>query len=386
MICVCTHRCVSPYPLTLTAAPPQPRSLEGDGPDPQRPVPSIPTLPPHLRVVRGEAALALPIARRLVSQANPDIDDAARRLVASAPAHNISLANTFATVDNDGPPASGQSTAAGSLRVRQTCLAVLGAGRTAMMFISEPLRTGDWGGSELAFAERVHVVNACCDMLAREHAHDVALAQALPDPDERYATRVFDAAGFRSVGTLKYMRRLPKPHDKKLSLGPDLSLCDKFPQGVHVQSLSQLPPELRDEHCVRAMDASYESTLDCPELCGLRETRDILASHKSTGQHDPNLWWIIYYNNQPLGCAFFSPCAEQRTCELVYLGLGPPLRGKGLARMLLGHGIAETNRINSVWSMSCAVDERNAPALKLYESMHFRAFARRRALVRRLHP
>ncbi|MFN7314159.1 MAG: GNAT family N-acetyltransferase [Phycisphaerae bacterium] len=378
----------------MTAAPPQPRSLEGDGPDPQRPAPVLPALPPHIRVVRGEPALALPIARRLVSQANPDIDDAARRLVASAPAHNISLANTFATVDHDGPPAvsapglpviSGAAPGAGSLRVRQTCLAVLGAGRTAMMFISEPLRVGDWGGSELAFAERVHVVNACCDMLAREHANEVALAQALPDPDERYATRVFDAAGFRSVGTLKYMRRLPKPHDKKLSLGNDLSQYDKFPQGVHVQSLSQIAPHLRDEHCIRAMDASYESTLDCPELCGLRETRDILASHKSTGQHDPNLWWIIYYNNEPLGCALFSPCAEQRTCELVYLGLGPPLRGKGLARLLLGHGIAETNRINSVWSMSCAVDERNAPALKLYESMHFRAFARRRALVRRLH-
>ncbi|MFY7895229.1 MAG: hypothetical protein ACOVP8_03265, partial [Phycisphaerales bacterium] len=225
----------------MTAAPPQPRSLEGDGPDPQRPAPVLPALPPHIRVVRGEPALALPIARRLVSQANPDIDDAARRLVASAPAHNISLANTFATVDHDGPPAvsapglpviSGAAPGAGSLRVRQTCLAVLGAGRTAMMFISEPLRVGDWGGSELAFAERVHVVNACCDMLAREHANEVALAQALPDPDERYATRVFDAAGFRSVGTLKYMRRLPKPHDKKLSLGNDLSQYDKFPQGV----------------------------------------------------------------------------------------------------------------------------------------------------------
>lgn len=364
-----------PYPPPLTAAIPQPRSLEGDGPE------KVPPLPPHIRVVRGEASLAIPIARRLVSQSNPDIDEAARRLVASAPAHNIDLTNTFATIDNDGPPSLA---APSTLRVRQTCLAVFGAGRTAMMFVSEPIRTGDLGGSELAFAERVHAVNACCDMLAREHAHKVVLAQALPDPDERYATRVFDAAGFRSVGTLKYMRRLPKPHDKKLSLGSDLSQFANFPQGVHVHSLSQVPADVRDDHCIRAMDASYEATMDCPELCGLRSTRDILASHKSTGQHDPNLWWIIYYNNQPLGCAFFSPCPEQRTCELVYLGLGTPLRGKGLARVLLGHGIAETARINSVWSMSCAVDERNEPALRLYESMQFRAFARRRALVRPL--
>jgi ribosomal protein S18 acetylase RimI-like enzyme len=371
MIPHCDAGAADTLPFVVSIAVPHPRSLGGDGPDP-----SVPALPPHVRVVRGSAGLALAIARRLVSQANPDIDEAARRLIASAPAHNIDLANTFATVDDDGPGAS--------VRVRQTCLSVFGAGRTAMMFVSEPLRTGDLGGSDLAFAERVHVVRACCEMLTREHADKVVLAQALPDPDERYATRVFDAAGFRSVGTLKYMRRLPKPHDKKLLLAADLSQCDKFPQGVHVQSLSQVAADVRDEHCLRAMDASYEATMDCPELCGLRSTRDILASHKSTGQHDPNLWWIIYYNHQPMGCAFFSPCPEQRTCELVYLGLGTPLRGKGLARQLLGHGIAECARLNSAWSMSCAVDERNEPALKLYESLQFRAFARRRALVRPL--
>jgi ribosomal protein S18 acetylase RimI-like enzyme len=52
--------------------------------------------------------------------------------------------------------------------------------------------------------------------------------------------------------------------------------------------------------------------------------------------------------------------------------------------MLLSHGIAESAARNSVWSMSCAVDERNEPALRLYEAMQFRAFARRRALVRPL--
>lgn len=354
----------------MSIAVPQPRSLEGDGPE------KLPPLPPNVRILRGEASLYHAIARRLVSQSNPDIDDAAHRLVDSAPAHNIDLTNTFATIDSDGPNST--------QRVRQACLTVFGAGRTAMMFVSEPLRSGDWGGSDLAFAERVYTVNACCEMLSRERTPHVILAQALPDPDERYATRVFEAAGFRSVGTLKYMRRLPKPHDRKLSLGPDLSQYDKFPQGCRVLSLAQIPQADRDDHCIRAMDASYEATMDCPELCGLRETRDILASHKSTGTHDPNLWWIIYYNNEPLGCAFFSPCPEQRTCELVYLGLGSPLRGKGLARMLLSHGIAESAARNSVWSMSCAVDERNEPALRLYEAMQFRAFARRRALVRPL--
>jgi GNAT superfamily N-acetyltransferase len=256
-----------------------------------------------------------------------------------------------------------------------------------MMFLSEPIRAGDWGGSEAAFAERTHVIDACCKMLAREHLPKVVLAQALPDPDERFAIRAFTAANFSSVGTLKYMRRLPKPHDRKMSLGTDLSqgpAAEKFPAGVRVLSVSRIAPDLRDAHCVAAMDASYEATLDCPELCGLRSTVDILASHKSTGTFDPSLWWIVYYNDQPLGCAFFSPCPDQRTCELVYLGLGTPLRGKGLARTLLAHGIGIVANLSGSWSMTCAVDERNEPALRLYEAMQFRAFARRCALVRPL--
>ena len=39
-----------------------------------------------------------------------------------------------------------------------------------------------------------------------------------------------------------------------------------------------------------ALDRSYVDTMDCPELCGMRATADILASHKATGEFDPSLW------------------------------------------------------------------------------------------------
>lgn len=268
-----------------------------------------------------------------------------------------------------------------------------GAGRTAMIFLSEPVRTGDLGGYASARLERAHAIATGCKTLAREMQDRLVLVQSLPALDERWAIDALSDAGFQSVGSLMYMRRPPRTNDAKLSLGPDLSKIE-WPSGVQVVSVRQWETNSCglaatsthgcgsvDEALVVAMDASYIDTLDCPELCGLRSTADILTSHKATGIHDQSLWWIVMYEGKPHGCALFSPCPDQRSVELVYLGLSPALRGKGLGLKLMRHGIGECAKLNVTWSMACAVDERNAPAIKLYESLQFRGFSRRAAFV-----
>jgi mycothiol synthase len=122
-------------------------------------------------------------------------------------------------------------------------------------------------------------------------------------------------------------------------------------------------------------------TLDCPELCGLRETRDVLDSHRSAGRFDPALWWMVRREGKPAGALLLNPSPAQGHVELVYLGLAPELRGCGVARRLMLTGLsALAGRAER--DVTLAVDTRNTPALRLYESLGFRPFARRTALVR----
>jgi ribosomal protein S18 acetylase RimI-like enzyme len=334
-------------------------------------------------VVRVSKELELAAATRLVSQSNPDIETAARRLVASAPVHGIDLSLIWGTLE----PGKTRKP-----KVRQACLAVLGAGRTAMLFVSEPAPDGDFGDAGAALAERIAVIDAACEHLGKEVSDHVQIAQALPDPAEPWSVEAFTGAGFVNVGNLSYLRReagplpqtpaAPGAKGKAARTDPPLNLGP----GVTLRRVSELATQGLDETMVEALDRTYIDTLDCPELCGLRETRDVLDSHRDTGQYDPKLWWLVFLNGEPHGCALFSRCPEVRAAELVYLGLSPALRGRGMGRTLLRMGIEEVRREHPTWSMTLAVDHRNAPARHLYESLGFRPFGERVAFVRRVVP
>ncbi len=305
-------------------------------------------------------------AQRLVSQSAGDLAVAASRLVNSAKDFGIELGFSHGTVD----------TVAGRPRVRQACLPVLGSGRTAMIFVSEPMTQGDPGGEAVAGAERAACVRAACEFLAREKSDVVKVAQGLPEAREVWSMLALQDAGFLSVGRLSYLRR---------PIGDRTGGYDRlptWPDGVEVVPLTTFATHRWDEMLVTALDRSYIDTMDCPELCGMRATTDILASHKATGEFDPTLWWVFLLRGEPHGCLLLTKCPEQRTLELVYLGLSPQLRGQGLSRAALWMGMQAAKPSCLGWNVACAVDLRNAPALKLYGRLGFRSFSERTAMVR----
>lgn len=338
------------------------------------------------RVVRVTPALQQAAAERLVSQRSEDIATAARQLVASAPNFGIDLSLTWVTIEESqrtsrlmGKPAR--------VKVRQACLAVPGSGRTAMCFVSEPASSGEVDA--LATAERAACISAACKHFDAM-SHDVGIAQALPDPLEAWAVSAFGAAGFHGVGTLGYLRREPGPLASPGS-GSGMSGAsaefEPWPAGVELVRYDELRSRAggsigADRDVMRALDRSYLDTLDCPELCGLRETVDVLASHRATGSPDPTMWWVVFLKGEAEGCVLLNPCPDLQTVELVYLGLGPLLRGKGVGRRLLTMGISRARTLHPGWAVTCAVDERNVPALRLYDALGFRSFGRRVAMVR----
>jgi ribosomal protein S18 acetylase RimI-like enzyme len=325
----------------------------------------VSTTPSHSRpvAVRIPKELDVAAAARLVGENRAQKGFSARRMVTAAAMHGIDFSLAWGTVDRrgDGRPA----------RIRHLCLAVPGSGRTAMMMLAPPAARQE---SELDHLERVACVEAACRGL-EEHRPEVRLAQALTDPDESWATSAFAAAGFLTVGQLAYLRA-------PLKRAAAQAAAPVWPEGITVRNIRSAAPGEPDHRLlIQALDRSYLDTLDCPELCGMRETADILDSHRATGIFNPRLWWLVFLHDEPHGCILLSHIPDHNCVELVYLGLSPQLRGRGLGRQLLEMGMG-ASRGATAEHIACAVDLRNAPARALYEKVGFREFGQRVASVK----
>jgi ribosomal protein S18 acetylase RimI-like enzyme len=247
-------------------------------------------------------------------------------------------------------------------RFDSTVLAVPSQGRTAMVFASHPTAAAQT-------ASIAQLIDHACRKTA---AWDVDLAQALLDPNEGLERRMFEAAGFLELAQLSYLER---PISRVSPLPP------RWPAGVR----ARIEPyrEALDGDLATILNLSYEQTLDCPGLYGLRRTEDIIAGHKATGRFEPSLWTLLWVDEQPAGVVLINPFPGHKTTELVYIGLAPFARGRGLGRPLLRHGLCllQGRREHSI---TLAVDQRNTPALALYASEGFRPAVQRVAMIRSL--
>lgn len=283
-------------------------------------------------------------AARLMASASSDTDAGDRFLLATQE-HGVQLDEFWGVSDTpDGP-------------LQAVALLVPSPGATAMVFTSPIL---DKKG-----VQRVtQLLKAACGRTT-----GVKLAQALFETNDTLSRSAFMLAGFRTVGELLYLRR-DWSRVRSEAASPPLDA------GVTIENWRQGD----DDDLASALERSYIDTMDCPELCGLRDSCDVIASHRSIGEFDPTLWWIVRLDQQPAGALLLNPSPPMDHTELVYMGLAPELRGKGLASLLLRKGIASLAH-RKCRSLTCAVDSRNIPARKLYERNGFREFSRRSAFV-----
>lgn len=356
-----------------------------------------------IRVVPVPFDLRLSAAARLLGDQAGDPLIAAQRFLESAPQLGVDLDLLWCVLEDATP---------GRMPiVRNVSLAVLGTGRTAMMFVSGPARRGLkstlLGGkpTSIDHAERVALIRHASEQVGQIKIRPARLAQSLLDTKEHDAARAFMDAGFMRLGDLAYLRRrLPKT-------GPGASLdspaVPTWPAGVEVTSIPDLfakghSASTIDGWLIDALERSYIDTQDCPELCGLRDVSDVLESHRSVGIYDPALWWLVFRDGQPRGCMLLSACPEHQSVELVYLGLAPEARGMGLGSMLLGFGVRRLYQtvvasspsahppepghpvVSGAGGLTCAVDTRNAAAMRLYQRAGFERFATRIPMVRSL--
>jgi len=201
----------------------------------------------------------------------------------------------------------------------------------------------------------------------------MSLAQVLADPGSGIATVLTRRpAGFEPLAELAYLQtsvRRPPP------VGDDGGLrWQTYDASTHGAFAA-------------AVLATYVDSLDCPTLNGLRDIDDILAGHKAAGEFDPRLWFLLSDPTtvRPAAVLLLGPTAAAGTMELVYLGVAPSHRGRGLGGLLVRKALAATAE-SQLAKLSLAVDAQNAPALKLYYRHGLQRFCTKVALMRDLRP
>ena len=174
------------------------------------------------------------------------------------------------------------------------------------------------------------------------------------------------AAGFQHVSDLLYL----------------VCLADDFPTHPPCPELQFEPysPALHARFA-QLVDATYEDTLDCPAVNGVRDVDDVLQGYRATGHFSPKRWFIVRHQGEEIGCLILTDYPEHATWELIYLGLLPAARGRGWGVGIVRHalwlaGQASRNRL------VLAVDAANEPALRMYAAAGFQAWDQTSVYIR----
>lgn len=232
-------------------------------------------------------------------------------------------------------------------RLVGACVAAESAGRAALVFV--PTRDG----RHVNLAATGKALDAL-RLAAWERG--IQLLEVLLAPLARSAGTMLSEAGFRYLTQLRYLRRTVQTEPPSECPTIDLDWTPYTPEAVPL-------------FCA-ALDRSYVQSLDCPELTGLRATREVLAGHQSTGEFDPSLWWVASQAGEPVGILLQSRIAGLPALEIVYVGVAQPVRGTGVANALLHRALADARRFCAT-TITLAVDGRNTPALRMYRRWRF---------------
>lgn len=185
---------------------------------------------------------------------------------------------------------------------------------------------------------------------------DLTIGQVILEPGDFAMRAVLEQNGFPHLTDLHYM-----------VLKPDSARNIECPLGVETEPFR---PEENTERFARALDRTYLGTLDCPELEGLRTAQEAILAHQATGKFDPNMWWLFRHHTRDAGVLFLNEHPDRDLFEIVYLGVVPEARGKGLGQIMVEWAKTEAGRKKR--SLVLAVDARNHPARRLYERAGFR--------------
>jgi mycothiol synthase len=242
-------------------------------------------------------------------------------------------------------------------RMSWALLPVTSPGRT-MLLLSPPLLPAGLDAGPL--------IEACCRWFCERGG---LFAQVLLDPPDGMLRGFFEQHSFRHIAELEYLqanvRRTAPPA--------------QLPPGFHWRTYSP------DSHHLfaRVISQSYLGSLDCPALNGLREIEDIIAGHRASGECDERFWFVLLERDEPLGVLLLTRVPRHEMAELVYLGLSPQARRRGIGDLMMRQAFWAVTQMG-LGRITLAVDSLNEPALKLYYRHGLQHAGRKSAMLREL--
>jgi ribosomal protein S18 acetylase RimI-like enzyme len=196
------------------------------------------------------------------------------------------------------------------------------------------------------------------------------LAQALLAPEEACLAAPLVRNGFVRVTSLHYMR-----HDmdqEVAGFATDIACRHAGAACLEYTIYGAVDVSRFEQTLLR----TYDDTLDCPELNGVRELREIIEGHQAQGVHDPERWWLAEEAGQACGVLLVADIPDLSAWDLSYVGVVPEARGRGIGRALVCKALVEAHAAG-VSRMTLAVDSRNQPARRLYRNLGFRVTEQR---------
>lgn len=285
-----------------------------------------------------------------------DRRDALRRALATAPGRLAA-----------GADAKGFLSYVQACGIEWDALAAAHAGAVALVLLRLPGRVGVVLLSPVAGdAQQAAQTTMLSAALQRAAALQLNYLQALIEPEDAGRRLALHLAGFRHLTQLVYLERsatypwIDPPGDR----------AEWAPFAPAMES------RFKD-----TLLATYEGTLDCPELCGRRAPAEILAAHRASGAFDANLWELAQVDGRIAGCVLMHRVFGSDALEVAYMGVVPEFRRQGIGSVLLRRALEKTRAARSAL-LRIVVDARNAPARALYDRFGFLAIARREAYLR----
>jgi GNAT superfamily N-acetyltransferase len=242
--------------------------------------------------------------------------------------------------------------------VLSCCLCIDSPGRTSAVYLPSWLPDPD-------------ATDAITSLLLRAvdeaQGRNISFLQAIIPPGAGSEKQIYQQAGFERLADLIYMERDPADPLVVEKPSPPLAWTTYSAQTHQLFS--------------RVVQDTYEGSLDCAGINGVRDIEDVLASHRGTGVFNPRTWFMGIADRDPVGVLLLSAVPEQGALEVVYMGLRPASRRKGYASALMEHAV-RTARDASALRLTLAVDDENTPARRLYSRFGFEETMRRCAWVR----
>ncbi len=244
-------------------------------------------------------------------------------------------------------------------RAAKICGAAWGQRQSGNIVVFWPpqLVAGEDEATANALAE---AVTAAVDKTAAEI---MQVFLSLPTPE---AVKVLQHAGFRHLADLRYMT----------------AESSRFPLAAPDGELEyEAYRESQRGRLTELVGRTYEGTLDCRELDGVRDLEHVINGYQATGEYQPENWLFVREGGADVGVLLLADHPKGRHWELMYVALLPEARGRGWGRQITRYA-QWLARGAGVERIVVAVDAANLPAIAMYRDSGFELWDQRAVYVR----